>query len=225
MSARPRSSAEGRRTTRFGARLRTASLLALLAGAALVGCSARDDAAPSQRAAFERPVPRIGRGPAYRLAPAGRRAARGTPIAGLRCREARGGSRFGAHLEVFAEGLDVVVPAGIGVAPPRSREGAYVTGGPCEYPLRTHEPTGLIEIDSGTRATLGQFFAVWGEPLGRRRALGFRAPDGQTVSAFVNGRLWPSDPRQIPLDRHVAIVVEVGGFFPPTRRYLFPEGL
>jgi hypothetical protein len=45
------------------------------------------------------------------------------------------------------------------------------------------------------------------------------------VSAFVNGKRWTRSPRLIPLKRHDAIVLEVGGYFPPTRRYSFPDGL
>ena len=118
-----------------------------------------------------------------------------------------------------------MIPAGIGVAPPRSREGAYVKGGRCEYPLRTYEPTGLIEIDSRHARDARAVLRPLGQPLGRNRLLGFRAPRGASVSAFVNGRRWAGDPRAIPLAQHAAIVVEVRGYFPPTRRYLFPDGL
>jgi hypothetical protein len=174
---------------------------------------------------FDRPVPRIGRGPGYELQPAGRKAAAAEPIGALRCERRANSPRFGAHLEVFARGLDVVVPAGIGVAPPRVRDGAYVLRGRCLYPLRTFEPTGLIEIDRGAKLTLGQFFDVWGQALGRRRLLGFRAPRGDSVAAYMNGRRWRGDPRRIPLEPHAAIVVEIGGYFPPTKRYEFPPGL
>jgi hypothetical protein len=197
----------------------------LVCAVVAAGCGSDDPALGGSDASFDRPVPHIGRGPGYELPPAGRAAARGNAVGRLRCERGRHGDRFGAHLEVFARGLDVVIPAGIGIAPPRSRDGAYVTGGRCEYPVRTYEPTGLIEIDSGTRATLGQFFDLWGQPLRRKRLLGFRAARGETVSAFVDGRRWPADPRAIGLDRHAAIVVEVDGYYPPTRRYLFPPGL
>jgi hypothetical protein len=132
---------------------------------------------------------------------------------------------FGAHLEIFAQRRDVVIPAGIGIAPPRSRDGAYVGGGRCRYPLRTVEPTGLIEFEDGRPLTLGDFFDVWGQPLTRRRVLGFRARRGSSVEVFVNGRRWPGDPRRVPVVRHRAIVVEVGGYFPPTKKYVFPNGL
>ena len=197
--------------------MRLVPLLALALGSA--GCGA----AGSENL-LDRPVPQIGRGPGYELPPAGDAAAAGRPVSGLVCTRGRT-THFGTHLEVFANGLDVVVPAGIGIAVPRRRDGAYVTGGRCEYPARTLEPTGLIEIDSGQDLTLGQFFDLWGQPLGRTALLGFHARRGGSVSAFVDGRRWHRDPREIPLQRHAAVVVEVGGYFPPTRRYLFPNGL
>lgn len=198
----------------------------LISGLLALGCGSEGgDRDRAGDGAFDRPVPHIGRGPGYELGPGGRQAARGRPVAGLRCERGRHKDHYGTHLEVFAKGLDVVIPAGIGIAPPRSREGAYVKAGRCEYPLRTYEPTGLIEIDSGTRATLGQFFDLWGQPLDRRRLLGFRAPRRGSVSAFVNGHRWTGDPRAIPLAQRAAIVLEVRGYFPPTRRYLFPDDL
>jgi hypothetical protein len=142
----------------------------------------------------------------------------------LRCGRASP-RRYGAHLEVFANRRDVVIPAGIGIAPPRVRDGAYVKGGRCSYPLRTVEPTGLIEIDESIQPTVGELFDVWGQPLSRNRVLSFRAVPGKLVSAFVDGKQWRRNPRLIPLARHAAVVLEVGGYFPPTRRYSFPDGL
>jgi hypothetical protein len=113
------------------------------------------------------------------------------------------------------------VAPGIGIAPPRSQSGAYVRGGRCSYPLRTREPTGVIEIAHGTRATLGQFFAVWGQPLGRGRMASFRG----RVRAYVAGAPRRGDPRSIPLTRHAEIVLQVGPFVKPHTSYHFPPGL
>jgi hypothetical protein len=146
------------------------------------------------------------------------------PVGGLRCsREER--DRYGVHLEVLAREIDMVVPAGIGIAPPRVRDGAYVRGGRCSYPVRTLEPTGLIEVEEGSGPRLGQFFDVWGQALSGTRLVGFRARGGDRVAAWVNGRRWGGDPREIPLERHAAIVLQVGGYFPPVARYEFPPGL
>src|SRR5262249_2939076 len=130
------------------------------------------------------------------------------------------GQRSGIHLELFANRRVVVVPAGIGIAPPLRRDGVYVLGGRCSYPLRTREPTGVFELRH-TSLTLGQLFTVWGRPLEAGRLLPFRG----RVTAFVGGRRWHGDPRRIPLRRHAQIVLEVGGYVPPHRGYLFRPGL
>jgi hypothetical protein len=162
----------------------------------------------------------FGRGPRYRPPALNVRVALASSIGGLPCRAA-GGQRFGAHLELFAHRRVIAIPAGIGVAPPQRRDGAYVRGGRCSYPLRTLESTGVIELTPGPKRTLGDFFAVWGQPLSTTRLLSFRAP----VLAFVDGRAWTGDPRAIPLARHAQIVVEVGGALPPHRVYRFANGL
>jgi hypothetical protein len=140
--------------------------------------------------------------------------------AGLPCGP-RPQSTFGVHLELFAGGRVVQVPAGIGIAPPVVRRGAYVTRGRCWHPLHTTEPTGLIEIADGTRATLGTLFAVWRQPLSATRLAGFRG----SVRAFVGGRPRRGDPSEIPLGRHAQIVLEVGPLVPPHPSYRFPPGL
>jgi hypothetical protein len=130
---------------------------------------------------------------------------------GLRCsREST--PRYGVHLELFARGRVVVVPAGIGIAPPLRRQGAYVRGGRCSLPVRTREPTGLLEVAPGSQLMLGQLFRVWG----RRIDPGARA--------YVNGRRWRGRPRAIPLSRHSEIVLEVGRYVRPHPFYLFPKG-
>jgi hypothetical protein len=197
---------------------RSALALALAVGV-MAGCGARGDSTRLDPAA-----PRFGPAPRYRPAPLTPATAAARPLGGLRCDRAPG-RRFGAHLEVFVHGLDVVIPAGIGIAPPHRRDGAYVRGGACSYPLRTSEPTGVIEVRAGRPLTLGRFFDLWGQPLGPHRLLSFDVPAAGALRAFVNGRRWPGDPRSIPLRRHVTVLVELGR--PVTKRpvYLFPDGL
>jgi hypothetical protein len=190
----------------------------VLALAVLAGCGA--DHSPK----LDPTAPRFGPAPRYRPTPLSPATAAGGPLNGLRCHPARG-RRFGAHLEIFVHGLDVVIPAGIGIAPPHRRDGAYVRGGPCSYPLRTSEPTGVIEVSPGRSLTLGHFFDLWGQPLGPHRLLSFDVGSPGALRAFVNGRRWRGDPRAIPLHRHDTVLVELGR--PVTKRpvYLFPDGL
>lgn len=148
----------------------------------------------------------------------------GARIGRLRC--ANDGERHvGAHLELFAHRRVVVVPAGIGMAPPLRADGAYVRAARCSYPVRTREPTGLLELDPRRGAfTLGELFAIWGQPLSATRLAGFRAPPGTRVAAYLDGRPWPGDPRALPLRRHAVIVLEVAGHVPPHTTYRFPRG-
>ena len=105
----------------------------------------------------------------------------------------------------------MLIPPGIGIAPPREREGAYVRGGRCSYPLRTTEPTGVIEV-AGDGHTLGDLYVIWGQRLAADRA-------------YVNGHRFQGNPRTIRLRRHDQIVIELGGYVQPHSRYHFPRGL
>lgn len=192
----------------------TTAALATAALAVLAGASV---------AAAPVPTP-IGSGPLYRPGPLSAAVAAARPVGALRCTD-RSEHRVGLHLELFAHGRVVIVPAGIGIAPPRRRGGASVTGGRCSYALRTSEPTGVVELSQSARVTLGQLFQLWGQPLSSRRLAGFRAIRGERVQVFVAGRRWPGDPRAIPLTRHAQIVLELGGYVPPHSLYLFSKGL
>jgi hypothetical protein len=142
------------------------------------------------------------------------------PVGALTC--ARTSPRlFRVHLELFARKLVLLVPAGIGVAPPLRRERGRVTGGRCLYQLRTREPTGVIEVASLPHPRLGDVFRIWGQPFSPRRLAGFRS--SRPLLAFVNGNRFAGDPRSIPLRRHDEIVLEIGGYVPPHSSYLFPR--
>jgi hypothetical protein len=175
---------------------------------------------PGRLPASDRPVP-FGRGPHYRIPALSPAVAQRRPVSGVRC-DASHPLAFGIHIELFANRLVVPMPAGIGVAPPVRRRGAYVLGGGCSYPLRTLEPTGVVRIDNGLPPQrLGALFAIWGQPLSATRLAGFTGP----VLTFVDGRRWHGSPRTIPLRRHAQIVLEIGGALPPHPRYAFPPGL
>jgi len=128
-----------------------------------------------------------------------------------------------AHVEVFAAGHVVQVPAGIGFAPPLVRDGAYVSAGECVYPMRTLEPTGLVLLGAGTTRTVGQFFDLWGQPLTRRRVAAFSAGAGQGVSVFINGVPWRESPDAAPVSPGTQITIEVGRYVPPHTIYTFPS--
>lgn len=147
--------------------------------------------------------------------------ARAKPLDAMRC-HARSDVVGAAHVEVFAYRHVVVIAAGIGVAPPLRRRGAYVLGGRCAYQLHTLEPTGLVLIDAGPPRTLGDLFALWGRPLTRRVVAAFRAAAGQPVAVFLDGVRWSGSPGAAPLSMGAQITIELGGYVKPHARYEFP---
>jgi len=174
--------------------------------------------------ALAAPIPTpIGVGPRYHPPAAPKRVLEGRPVGPLRC--GAGGRRFGVHLELFAHRRVVVVPAGIGVAAPRTRVGAFVRPRGCSYAARTLEPTGVVEVRRGARLSLGDLFAVWGQPLSATRLAGFSTRRSAPVRAYVGGRRWRGRLGAIPLRRHAEIVLELGRFVPPHRAFRFRRGL
>jgi hypothetical protein len=195
------------------------ALLVLLgvAAAAAAGGWGGAPAPPAPRAPFVVP---FGPGERYRPKSLSAAVADGRAIGRLRCTR-DSAARATAHVELFAHGLGIVVPAGAGLAPPRRRAGAYVRGGRCSYPLRTTEPTGVIELRRDTRATLGDLFALLGQPLSRTRLGSFRGP----VRAWVDGRPWRGEPGALPLRPGGQVVVAVGTARVPVHAaYEFPPG-
>jgi hypothetical protein len=163
------------------------------------------------------PIPTpIGAGPKYRLPAASAAVAHARPVGRFRCAN-DGNTRELAHVELFAGKLALLLPAGIGMAPPLVRSGAYVSGARCSYAVRTSAPTGVIEFIPSERPTVGELFSVWGQPLSADRLAGFRG----AVRAWIAGKRWHGEVRAIPLARHSEIVIELGGYVPPHTFFLF----
>lgn len=155
-------------------------------------------------------------------------AAAGRPVDGISC------SRneqlvFHVHtlLTVYVDGKPEAIPAGVGIAPPRSAQtspyGAFVDGGSCLYWLHTHAKDGIIHIESPTKRsyTLGQFFDLWGQPLGPGRV----GPAKGAVTAYVDGKPYSGNPRDIQLGDKVQIQLDVGTPTVAPRSIDFPRGL
>lgn len=194
-------------------------LLALAAAAVLAGCgsAARDRSGDEDALARARAASRpIGAGPRFHPPPPRR------DVPGCR---ATLGARVAAHLELFAHDRVVLVPAGIGTEPPRRLEAGRIVRARCYGPVATLDPTGLVLVRAGVRATLADLFAAWGKPLSARRMGDFAAPGATRVRAFVGGRPWRGAPGSIPLSRHAVIVLQVGPFVPPHVHYAFPRVL
>jgi len=169
------------------------------------------------------PTP-IGLGPLFHPVASNPSTDHGLSIGPLACSRSVS-RRFGVHLELFAHGRVVVIPAAIGISPPLRRTGAYVVSGTCSYPVRTREPTGVIEVARSRRLTLGDFFAVWQKPLSDQRLLNFRTSPADRVRTYVAGRRYRGAPAALRLHRHAEIVLEIGKYVPPHVSYRFRGGL
>lgn len=131
-----------------------------------------------------------------------------------------------AHLAVYVNGQQRLVPAGIGIAPPRQTETQadgtpFVAGGSCFYWLHSHTQDGVVHIESPSvrTFTLGQYFDIWQQPLGPAQV----GPVRGTVTAYVNGQPFTGDPRSIPLTAHALIQLDVGTVMAP-QPFTFPAG-
>jgi hypothetical protein len=194
-------------------RLATLSIAAALLGGC--GSSGHADPAATIPAALKAQARPIGRGPRFTPPPSG-------PIGG-RCTR-RLGDRDGVHVEVFAADRVVIVPAGIGVRPPRSFADGRLVRGRCYGDLVTVDPTGVVLVRPGSDFVLSALFRAWGQPFSPTRLASFSAPRGRPVTVFVNGRRWVGSPDGVPLTAHSEIVVEVGPHVPPHASYTFPPG-
>jgi hypothetical protein len=106
------------------------------------------------------------------------------------------------HLDLFADGRRVTVPANIGI----DASGGFLAA------LHTHDTTGIIHVESPVQAsyTLGQFFGVWGVRLDARCIGGLCAGGAKRLRAWVNGKPLAADPTRIILDQHQEIVLAYG---------------
>ena len=131
-----------------------------------------------------------------------------------------------AHLTVFVNGSARQIPAGIGIPGGQAQNspaGKFIVGGTCFYWLHTHAADGVIHIESPVHRTytLGQLFDEWGQPLSQHQA----GPATGHVVALYNGQVYQGNPRDIPLNSHAQIQLEVGAPLIAPQSVTFPKGL
>lgn len=119
-----------------------------------------------------------------------------------------------AHLTMVVRGQLRPVPAFIGITATQI----------CW--LHTHDATGIIHIEAGDSRTftVGDFFAVWGQPLGQTVIDGDRAGSGESVQATVNQQTYAGSPETIVLKDHEDIVLQLGPPFLQIAPYVWPPG-
>lgn len=139
--------------------------------------------------------------------------ARGRTVNGIRC-EAGEQLVFHihAHLAVFVDGEERVIPTDIGILPDVG----------CIYWLHSHTDDGVIHVESPEQRTftLGDYFDVWQQPLSGTRV----GPAKGKVIAYVDGERYRGDLRDIPLEEHTLVQLDVAKDVKP-RSFTFPSGL
>ncbi len=116
-----------------------------------------------------------------------------------------------AHLTIFVNGQERQIPQSIGIPggqAEQSQHGPFIVTGNCFYWLHTHAMDGIVHIESPVQRTftLGNFFDVWGQPLGPNQV----GPATGKVTVIENGKVITGDPRNVPLLEHAQIQIEVG---------------
>ncbi len=126
----------------------------------------------------------------------------GQTIDGISCDQAEGAVfHIHQHVTIRAHGKPIEIPSDIG----------RPVVSPCLYWIHTHAPGGLVHVEAPKfrSFTLGNFFDIWGEPLGMTRVSSARVKGGD-LHVFVNGKSYRGDPRKIELSQHTDITIEAG---------------
>jgi hypothetical protein len=153
--------------------------------------------------------------------------ATGQPVDGIHCDTSEQVLfHIHAHLTVFANGSPRQIPASIGIPGARAQntpQGPFISSGKCFYWLHTHAADGIIHTESPVNRTftLGNFFNIWGQPLGPDQV----GPEKGHVTAIYNGKLYHGNPRDIPLTKHAQIQLQVGTPLVAPESITWPSGL
>jgi hypothetical protein len=145
------------------------------------------------------------------LAPA-TTAATGQTIDGIQCNSAEQVAyHIHSHLTVYVNGALRPIPPGIGIVTPVAQQtanGVFDSASRCYYWLHVHAQDGVIHVESPNQSnyTLGQFFAIWQQPLTASQI----GPVKGTLTVFVNGIRYTGDPANIVLKSREDIQVDVG---------------
>ena len=128
-----------------------------------------------------------------------------------------------AHLDVFVNGKQVTVPAGIGISmkdpkvkhqkTPQGMVYGWITncGHPCISPLHTHDTSGVMHTETSAPRpnTLGEFFVEWNRRLTSTCVSTYCEPRTK-IAVYVDGKRFHGDPRTILLANHREIAIVIG---------------
>jgi hypothetical protein len=143
-------------------------------------------------------------------------AASGSTVQGVQCNtEEKVAYHIHTHLSVYVNGALRPVTPGVGIVQPQSQQTPTVPfygASNCYYWLHVHTQDGVIHVESPTQTsyTLGQFFAIWGQPLTSSRV----GPATGKLTIFVDGKPYTGDPAAITLGSRKDIQIDVGTAVP-----------
>jgi hypothetical protein len=114
-----------------------------------------------------------------------------------------------AHLDIIIEGQVTEISGNTGIRPE------------CLFWLHTHSPNGILHVEAPEERdfTLGQFFAVWEQPLSATQILDRTTDNTHQIQATVNGEPWSGNPADIRLDDKTSIVIQYGPPFVPPPEF------
>jgi hypothetical protein len=109
-----------------------------------------------------------------------------------------------ALLSIYRDGVRTALPASIG------------RNSSCNYEMHTHDGGGVLHIETDVQKTftLGQFFALWGQPLSASAVAGLSGTPSYYVVENEKITKVTGDPAAITLAGHKEIVIVTGT--PPT---------
>jgi len=142
----------------------------------------------------------------------------GQTVDGFACAQMPETYHVHAHLSLFLNGDQLIVPDHVGIPSPGGME--------CAYSIHTHDASGEIHIESPTPGTftLGNLFHIWGEPLDRTNIGGiaglpitvYIVDEGNAAATEYTGDLLNMD-----LPAHRQITIQIGTAIPSIPVYDF----
>jgi hypothetical protein len=111
------------------------------------------------------------------------------------------------HLEFYVKGKKSEPPPYIG----------YDINHDCLYWVHTHDSgnnssEGVLHVESPskTEPTLGDFFAIWHQPLTSKKVWKYSVGPGQEMRVYKNEKLYSGNPAAIKILPHTDITIEIG---------------
>ena len=139
----------------------------------------------------------------------------GQPIQGLFCNAMVETYHVHAHVSFFLNGQQLALPRSIGSVQVNPTDHCY-------YPIHTHDLSGKVHVEAPAPGlfTLGQLFAIWGQPLETMNVGG--NPGLPVVIYIVDGTTasrYQGDFAAVELKSRRGIVIQMGTTIPEIPRY------